>query len=71
VRHLRLSLSRELINERKELHGDLLRIAKEMQVDRKGNKIDLSASTSRKKQELLEKEIKHLEDDLKKDLDRE
>jgi hypothetical protein len=67
LRRWRLSMSRELIQERKELRDDLLRIEKSLDADRVGQKIDLSAAGIRKREERVRKEIDRLEEELKKD----
>ncbi len=59
---------RSIIRERKELREDLQRIEKELEADRPRTEIDLSASGMRKKQEKIQKEIAHLEEDLKGDM---
>jgi len=69
MRRLRLSLSKKLIREEKDFHDDLVRIEKELEIDHAGEKIDLSVSGMRKKKELIRKEIEHLDEDIKKDLE--
>jgi Cohesin domain len=68
LRRFHVSLSRRLIEERKELRDDLKRIEKELEADRPHSEIDLSAPGVRKKQERIRKEIEHLDDDLKRDI---
>ena len=52
---------------RKELRDDLVRIEKELETDREGQKVDLSAAGIRKRQQRFQKEIDRLEAELKKD----
>jgi hypothetical protein len=68
LRRLRVSLGRRLIEERKEMRDDLRRIEKELEADQADSKIDLTAAGMRKKQERVHREIKHLEEDLKRDI---
>jgi hypothetical protein len=67
-RRFHLSLARNLVRERKELRDDLKRIEKELEADRPNAKIDLSPAGMRKKQQLVHKEIEHIEEDLKRDI---
>lgn len=68
LRRLHVSLSRRLIQERKELRDDLRRIQKELEADGPSAEIDLSPSGIRKKQERIRREIEHLDEDLKRDI---
>lgn len=63
-----ISLSRQLVRERKEMRDDLLRIEKELDIEKSSSKIDLSAAGLRKKQLQVRREIEHLEEDLKRDI---
>lgn len=68
TRRLRVSLSRRLVAERKELRDDLVRIEKELAAGRGSGSIDLSAINMRRKQERVRREIEHLEEDLRRDI---
>lgn len=71
VRRLRKSRAsrelRETVHEKRELRDDLARIEKEMEAGHTRKEIDLSDEGLRRKQELVKKEIEHLEKDIEKD----
>lgn len=69
LRRLRVSLSKRLMEERKEMRDDLKRIEKELEAGGTGSDADLTAPGMRKKQEHVRKEIEHLEKDLKRDIE--
>ncbi len=58
----------DFLHKRKELRDDLRRIEKELEADRSGSTIDLSAPGIHKKKDNIKHEIEHLEEDIKRDM---
>jgi len=63
----RVRTNRELLKVRRELREDLKAIKQELEDEKQGTSIDLSPAMMRKRQERIQKEIEHIEADLKKE----